>query len=151
MYKHILLAVDGSDLAEAAARHGLKLAKSVGAKCTAIMALRPWHTVAPGEIMVAFPEAEYLKGATAYADVSVKRVSGLADQEGVSCETSVVSQKEPWEAIAEGAADLGCDLIVMGSHGRSGFAKLILGSEAQKVLTHATVPVLVHRDDVSKS
>ena len=145
MYKHILIAVDGSEIAEHAAEHGLKLAKRVGAKCTAMMALRPWHTVAPGEIMVAFPEAEYLKGAAAYAEKSLKRIGALASEQEVECETSVVSDKEPWQAIVESAKALGCDLIVMGSHGRSGLTKLILGSEAQKVLTHATVPILIDR------
>lgn len=145
MYKHILIAVDGSDIAEHAAQHGLELAKRVGAKCTAMMALRPWHTVAPGEIMVAFPEAEYLKGAAAHAEKSLKKIGALASKQKVECETFIVSDKEPWQAIVDSTKALDCDLIVMGSHGRSGLTKLILGSEAQKVLTHATVPVLIHR------
>ena len=145
MYKNILLAIDGSDLARNAAEHGLELAKALGARCTALMALRPWHTVAPGQMMVAFPEAEYMKGAKSYAEASLSQISDLASRKEVPFEAKIILQKEPWQAITEGAEDLGCDLIVMGSHGRSGFAKLILGSEAQKVLTHATIPVLVHR------
>ena len=52
---------------------------------------------------------------------------------------------QPWEAIVAHAAEQHCDLLVMGSHGRSGLASLFLGSETHDVLKHTTVPVLVVR------
>ena len=52
---------------------------------------------------------------------------------------------QPWEAIVEHATEQGCDLLVMGSHGRSGLASIFLGSEMQDVLKHTTIPVLVVR------
>ena len=145
MYKHILLATDGSELSDRALKFGIKVAQCSDAKVTVITAIRPWHTVAPGEMMLAFPEAEYLKGATANAQSILDRAEKIAQEANVECEALLILRKEPWQAITEAAEDHGCDLIVMGSHGRSGLSKLILGSETQKVLTHATVPVLVHR------
>jgi nucleotide-binding universal stress UspA family protein len=51
----------------------------------------------------------------------------------------------PYEEIIGLAADAGCDLIFMASHGRRGVAALLLGSETNKVLTHSKIPVLVTR------
>ena len=51
----------------------------------------------------------------------------------------------PADAILEAARSRKCDLIVMASHGRHGLSAMLLGSETQKVLTHAKIPVLVHR------
>ena len=64
---------------------------------------------------------------------------------GVPCETAQVTSDFPAEAILEAARKRKCDLIVMASHGRHGLAGVLLGSETQKVLTHAKIPVLVHR------
>jgi nucleotide-binding universal stress UspA family protein len=64
---------------------------------------------------------------------------------GVSCETMHVEHDHPYLAIIETAARKSCDLIVMASHGRRGISAIVLGSEAVKVLTHSTIPVLVFR------
>jgi nucleotide-binding universal stress UspA family protein len=58
----------------------------------------------------------------------------------------VVEAHTPWRGILETAAELQADLVVMGSHGRRGLEKLVLGSVAQRVLQHATLPVMVVRD-----
>jgi nucleotide-binding universal stress UspA family protein len=63
----------------------------------------------------------------------------------VPFEGVTVTGEYPAQAILEAAAARKCDLIVMASHGRRGLASLLLGSETQKVLTHAKVPVLVCR------
>jgi nucleotide-binding universal stress UspA family protein len=54
-----------------------------------------------------------------------------------------LADEYPAEGIVEQAKAKGCDLIVMASHGRRGLAKLVLGSQATRVLTHSTVPVLI--------
>ncbi|MFZ9367494.1 MAG: universal stress protein, partial [Burkholderiaceae bacterium] len=51
----------------------------------------------------------------------------------------------PYEEIINTARDKGCDLIWMGSHGRKGLDRLLLGSQAQRVLSHSTLPVMVYR------
>ena len=69
----------------------------------------------------------------------------LAKAMGVACETALVEDDHPYQAIIDTAAKRGCDLIAMASHGRRGIAALVLGSETTKVLTHSTIPVLVFR------
>ena len=73
----------------------------------------------------------------------VKAVMAAAAAAGVECNGSTVEALHPWEAILDQAKQQACDLIVMASHGRQGVKALILGSVAQKVLTHAHVPVLI--------
>ena len=67
-----------------------------------------------------------------------------AKEAGVACET-VHASDFPAEGIIATAKDKGCDLIVMASHGRRGLSKLILGSQATRVLALSTVPVLICR------
>ena len=145
MYKHILVATDGSELSEGAIQQAIGLAKALQAKVTALTVIRPWRTVAPGEIMVAFPETEYLEGAKVAATKYLDVAKDAAAHENVSCETIWVEHEQPWQAIISTADAKKCDLIVMASHGRSGLAALFLGSETQKVLTHSKTPVLVCR------
>ena len=59
------------------------------------------------------------------------------------CETVQIEEDHPYEAIIETAKQRACDLIVMGSHGRSGIAAIVLGGVTTKVLTHTKIPVLV--------
>jgi len=63
----------------------------------------------------------------------------------VRCEAMTAFAESAALKIVEVAAASGCDLIFMGSHGRSGWGHLLLGSVTNKVLSHATIPVLVHR------
>ena len=73
----------------------------------------------------------------------LNRVANAAKQAGVSCDTIQVENEQPYKAIIATAADRGCDLIVMASHGRSGLSAIVLGSVTNKVLTHTKTPVLV--------
>ena len=77
------------------------------------------------------------------AGQSLDSVRQLADAAGVSFTADTIERSAVFEGILDTATSEGCDLIVMGSHGRSGVKALILGSETQKVLTHSTIPVLV--------
>ena len=146
MYKNILIATDGSDLARHAVAHGLKLAKLVGAKTTIITVTMPWSAVAYGEMAVAIPPNEYDKSVKANADKILAAEAERAKESGVACETLQASDINPYQAILSTAQDKGCDLIVVGSHGRSGLSRILLGSETVKVLTHTKIPVLVWRE-----
>ena len=73
----------------------------------------------------------------------LNRAADAAKQAGVSCDTIQVENEQPYQAIIATAADRGCDLIVMASHGRSGLSAVVLGSVTNKVLTHTKTPVLV--------
>lgn len=145
MYKHILVATDGSDAAERAMRDGFELAKVLGAKISVLTITKPWYAVAPGELMVAFPEDEYLAGVQQLAKTNLETADKIAAEIGVTTETIHLVHDHIYEGIIEVAQKNSCDLIVMGSHGRSGLARIFLGSETQKVLAHTRIPVLVHR------
>jgi nucleotide-binding universal stress UspA family protein len=144
MYKHILIATDGSELAAKAVASGLGLAKQLGATVTVVTATEPWTAMMTGEPAIAFPIAEYDKAAAESAARILGTVSAAANKAGVSCETVHVTNY-PSDAIIETAKSKGCDLIVMASHGRRGIARALLGSEAVNVLTNSTVPVLICR------
>ena len=68
------------------------------------------------------------------------------DAAGVKSSSEVLESHTPWRGIVEYAQAQGVDLIIMGSHGRSGLEKLVLGSTTQRVLSHVKIPVLVVRD-----
>jgi nucleotide-binding universal stress UspA family protein len=145
MYKHILIASDGSELAGRAVEQGLTLAKTLGSNVTAVTVTEPWTAAVSGEWAIAFPVEEYEKAAAANAQKILKQVSETAARIGVACETVHVQDQFPAEGIVEEAKARNCDLIVMGSHGRRGLAKFVLGSQATRVLTHSTTPMLICR------
>ena len=146
MYKHILLATDGSDLALHAAQEGLDLAKSLGAKVSAITVTIPWNTIIAGEVATAIPPGDYEHRVRANADMILAQVTAAAKARDITCATVQKADAQPWRAILNAATERSCHLIVVGSHGRSGLSRLIVGSEAIKLLTHSKLPVLIHRE-----
>ena len=142
MYKHILIATDGSELAGKAVATGLELAKRLGARVTVLTAIEPWLTIANSDTAAAF--MEYQKAAESDAVRILGQVSAAAQEQGVQCATMTVTETAA-EAIIETAKNKDCDLIVMSSHGRRGLARLLLGSQATRVLTLSSVPVLICR------
>ncbi len=146
MYKHILLATDGSELARHAVNHGLALAKAVGARVTILTVTLPWSAVAYGDMAVAVPPDDYDRSTTEAAERTLATATTEAKSKGVACTTKHVSDLNPYQAMLKEAEEGKCDLIVVGSHGRSGLTRLLLGSETVKVLTHAKIPVLVWRE-----
>ncbi|MBI2737937.1 MAG: universal stress protein [Rhodospirillales bacterium] len=146
MYKQILIATDGSDVARKGVDHGLSLAKSVGAKVTIVMVTERWPVYAgpdwiPGPTEMAEYEARQKEAATTV----LADVKAAADRLGVAAETIHVPEAQPAEAIIATANERHCDLIVMASHGRRGLRRLLLGSQTAEVLVSSPVPVLVVR------
>ncbi len=148
MYKHILIATDGSDLAQKAESTGLMLAKALNARATAITVTEPWDAfsmAALAERGMPNPVADYDERVAGAANRILWGVSERAKKIGVSCTTMHARDKQPAEGIIEAAKERGCDLIVMASHGRRGISKALLGSQTTKVVTLSLVPVLVCR------
>ncbi|WP_315924629.1 universal stress protein [Mesorhizobium sp. SP-1A] len=149
MYKHILIATDGSDLAGRGVRHGIALAKALVSKVTVIMATDPMPLsgIALGAGWVPSTEelADYRAAQTRFADEILSRVKAEAAQEGVAVEPYHVADSRAADAILQTAAAKGCDLIVMASHGRRGVERVLLGSQTAEVVAHSGVPVLVVR------
>lgn len=145
MYKHILIAADGSELAQKAVDHGLALAKAIGAATTAVYVTAPWTGVAMGEVVITLPPDNYDQIVQDSANGILAGVATAAKAAGVTCQTLHVSDRLPAEGIMEAAANSHADLIVMSSHGRSGLVRLFLGSEANEVVSKSTIPVLICR------
>ncbi|RDK05892.1 universal stress protein [Cupriavidus lacunae] len=144
MFKHLLLAVDGSALAEAAFHKALVLAREMNARATAVRVCPNYHVLTYQVEMLADTREEYVKAAGEEATRYLTGIARQADTAGVPCETTYVVNDHPYEAIIKTAEDKGCDLIVMASHGRRGVQGLLIGSETLKVLTHSKIPVLVY-------
>lgn len=145
MFTHILIATDGSDLAGKAVATGLELAGHLKCKVTVVTATEPWSAMMLGEpAALAFPFEEYEKAVAERAEHILAAVKELADKQGVVCET-VHAKEFPAEGIIDTAKSKGCDLIVMASHGRRGVARVLLGSQAARVLTLSSMPVLICR------
>lgn len=145
MYKHILIATDGSELSAKAVTDGVRLTSALGARLTAVtIATTPSPVVVDG-VVVGPSDAERTKSAKDQAARVLDGASAEARRMGLDCETVSVLDHAPYQSIIDTAETRGCDLIVMASHGRSAFKALLLGSETQKVLTHSKIPVLVHR------
>jgi nucleotide-binding universal stress UspA family protein len=145
MYKHILIATDGSELGAKAVAQGLDLAKQLGAKVTAITVTEPWTAAAYGTIPTPTLIKVYDQAAAENAARILSSVSEVANMRQVACDAVHVKDRYPADGIIDTAKAKGCDLIVMASHGRRGLARVLLGSETTKVLTLSPIPVLVCR------
>ncbi len=146
MYKHLLLPTDGSELSEASVRAAITLAREHGAQVTGLYVMPDYQTVIYGaDALMTNSSAEFDKSVNLDADKALSVVEKLATQAGVSYQLTRVTSNSIYQAIIRQAKESGCDLICMASHGRKGLSGLLLGSETQKVLTHTSIPVLVHR------
>mgnify|MGYP002714710703 FL=1 len=142
-YQHILVPVDGSEISFSAVHHAAKIAKAFGSRLTlvSLIAENPF-TEADFYYSSAIMK-EYFVEAHANAKKALKQASIIAQEEGVEAETHIVTGLVNAEHVANTAEETGADLIVMGSHGRKGFQKFLLGSFAQDVLRSSELPVLV--------
>ena len=145
MFTNLLIATDGSELSQKAVEQGLALAKALGAKVSAVTVSEPWASVAYGEMAYGFPIEEYEKSAASNAAGILEGVAEAAKKAGVACDSIHVKDRYPADGIVEAAKERRCDLIVMASHGRRGLSRLMLGSQANGVVTHSTIPVLICR------
>jgi nucleotide-binding universal stress UspA family protein len=146
MYKHILVPTDGSPQSASAITGAVELAKAIGAKVTGIFAAPPATPIFYRDNLPAgFGTMEDHK--RIIEDSAVRYLAVIeeaAKKAAVPCEVITVISDYPADTILETAAKRGCDLIVMATHGRRGISGVLLGSETQRVVTHAKIPVLVY-------
>ena len=145
MFKNILIATDGSDLAAKAVEQGVLFAKEIGAGITALTITKPFNVLSLAPSELGYTPIEYKKHAEAYAEKVLDTVAAAAKSAGIDCETLHIEHEHVYQAIIDAAAARKCDLIVMASHGRRGVSAVVLGSETVKVLTHSKIPILVYR------
>ncbi|WP_042883868.1 universal stress protein [Cupriavidus necator] len=145
MFKHMLLAVDGSELSEATYRKAIALAQGIHASITALQVVSHYDTFRLQTATRREIAERYMKEVYGQAEAYLAKIAQESAAAGVNCETTCVTRDHVYEAIIDTAGARGCDLIVMASHGRRGVQALVLGSETHKVLTHTKIPVLVYR------
>jgi nucleotide-binding universal stress UspA family protein len=148
MYKSILIAIDGSELANRGLQQGLMLAKGTGAAIDLVTVSEPWAMGmydAMGWSVGYEASPEYRKEREEGAQAVLNPALETARAAGVVANPHHVLDRYAAEGILEAAKELGSDLIVMTSHGRRGMSRVLLGSQTIEVLTGSTVPVLVVR------
>lgn len=146
MFKRILIATDGSRLSRKAIAHGVALAKSFGASVVGFHNRIPFSTIHYGEMI--FPPAtedQYERlplkqGERALGEIEVHTTRAGVGYKAVHSHMPSISDE-----IIRVAKKQKCGLIVMASHGRKGIERVMIGSEANQVLTHSTIPVLITR------
>jgi len=147
MYKRILVPTDGSDTADAGLREACKLARDNGAQ------LRVVHVV---DELLSMPPELYGTAFEALTD-SIRKAGAslLAHAEtvarglGVKVETELVEAMgtPAGELVIKAAKDWSADLIVCGTHGRRGLRRIVMGSDAEYIVRHTPVPILLIRKD----
>ncbi len=146
MYQRILVPIDGSETSERGLMEAIRLAQVT--KST----LRLLNFTSDFALMVEMSGGidfeQYREGLNQFGKNLVDKSSKLAAEHGVVSETLVHELRggRVAQAIVDDARESRCDLIVMGSHGRRGFNRAVLGSDAEAVLRASSVPVLVVRD-----
>ncbi|SRR5579875_794838 len=143
-FANIVVAIDGSDLSKRAADYAISLAKEQNAKVSAVA-------------VVKFHQTDAFRGSTATLEKFVRKQAEIAqrwldsarnkaEKENVRFESRVIKTRTNIpEEIIKYAMDKRSDLIIMGTRGRTGFKKVLLGSVASAVVTHAGCPVMVIR------
>lgn len=142
MFKHVLCPIDGSDQSFEALDLAARFAAEQQARLTIFTATDPSKAAAMafGDPVMTGACLDALEGdAKSMIRDAAERVKGTIVAQ------TVVNNGQPVEVIVQYAASHDCDIIVMGSHGRSGLQRALLGSVAEGVLRHATVPVLIDR------
>jgi nucleotide-binding universal stress UspA family protein len=150
MFRKLLIPTDGSVLSEKSAKAALAFAAATGASVVglSVAQLYPFMLMPEAGAMVDLTSYEEIQDKT--AQQAMQKLKAMATDAGVPCEVLSTRGVHPYEEIIKTAESHGCDLIWMASHGRKGLDKLLLGSETQRVLSHARIPVLVYRDPDAK-
>ena len=148
MFRHILLATDGSPASTRAAQLAVELAHMCGGNLTALYVIDPYPYLGVGETNPLGFQA-YMSSAYEHAAQAHAKVKALCAKESpaVDLQWRRAEDVQASDGILEAAKESGCDLIVVGSHGRKGIGRMLLGSIAAKVVSQSPVPVMVARGE----
>lgn len=145
MFQKILVPTDGSELSQKAVHAAFEVARKMNGSIVALCVSQPYPYSPLSEGAVAGDAVGFENRSLEVATDHVERIKEAATQAGIPCETIVTKSFDPYKDIIDTAKNKNCDVIFMASHGRRGLNRLLLGSETQKVLAHADIPVLVCR------
>ena len=141
-FRKILVATDGSKYSNAAASEAVAIAKRCGANLIAASVV-PYETISPLGIVHSEMQWELVtEESRKAAENNIKNVKEIAEKEDVKIE-ELILEGRPYEVIINAAKEKGVDLIVVGSHGRTGLDRLLMGSVTERVIGHAECAVLV--------
>jgi nucleotide-binding universal stress UspA family protein len=145
MYSRILVPLDGSELSETSLEHAKAIAmKFAVPEVILLRVVEPLSTLAVAELAGA--GADWLSRAEQMSETEARDYLAKIDEklkkEGVATKTVMVRGRAA-EVILDYTTKNKVDLIVMSTHGRSGVSRWVLGSIADKVLTHTSVPILI--------
>ena len=144
----ILIATDGSEVAEKAVDEGLSLAKKVGAQAILLTVTERWSVLQIANASregAGNPISLYEELAAKHATDILEAAAAKAKAAGVICDRVHRANATPAEAIVAEAERRGVDMIVMASNNRKGLDKMLIGSQTLKVLALTDKPVLVYR------
>ena len=151
MYRRILVPVDGSATSRLGLRHALGLAKDQQARVRVLnivddMVIAAMADGYPGDVTM------MIESMRATGKKALDEAAGLGQKAGVNADTAQIEARgrHVSDVILGDAKTFRADLIVMGTHGRRGFNRLLLGSDAERVLREAPVPVLLVRGHQGK-
>ena len=144
MFSRILVPVDGSAASEHAVETAIAMALPLHASVAIVSVIDPFAFTGVGSDM-AYGQNEYLEAAHAQANMAIQAGRRHCADSGIEITSSVVEGQAVYSSIIEAAEAAGADMIIMGSHGRKGLEKLILGSVTAQVLSHSHLPVMVVR------
>ena len=150
MFDHILVPVDGSSTAQLAISKAVALAQAFNSAVTLIYVIDPYAFTGMGTDF-SYGQAEYLGAANKEAQEAIRRARQELEAHGITVTGKVVEGHSTYQAILDAAESVKADLIVMGSHGRRGLERLVLGSVTAQVLSHARVSVLVVRQPATQA
>ncbi|WP_407280631.1 universal stress protein [Aromatoleum evansii] len=143
MYRHLLVPLDGSELATNLVTQAVDFARSLGARITFFTARDDLGGTDEGALLRTLAPQDFAEQAAGDANAILAKARSAAGQHDLPCDTVVRTGRRPWELILQVAEERGCDLIFMASHCLRGLRTLVPGSQTQKVLAHARLPVLV--------
>ena len=143
-YHNILVPVDGSETSHAAVEKAVEFAKAFGSKITVVQALVLDPYIA-AEYISASQTNDLIERARTSIEESLAAAKAKFNEQGIEVETKLLEGQVIHREIIRAAEELHADLIIIGSHGRTGFKKLFLGSVAQSLLGESHVPVLIVR------
>jgi nucleotide-binding universal stress UspA family protein len=144
MFKKILVPTDGSPLSELAARAAVDFAAASNAAIIAFSVAEAYPYPLGMEGGVVPDLSGYEDALRENARRHVQQIANAAEAAKVPCESMVVVGYAAGLEITEAAKNKACDLIWMASHGRTGLQRMFMGSQTQKVLANAGIPVLVY-------
>lgn len=144
LYTRILVPLDGSPTSDSALDQGIALARLCGASMALVMVYDPYPYIAAAAEYASY-QVELAEDLRREAEQTVSAARSKVEAAGLLVSTQVIDVQKVWRAILDVAQAEQVDLIVMGSHGRSGLDKLVMGSVTQRVLQHTHLPVLVVR------